>query len=113
MPWENTPEKRRHDAQTYGSAEYRRNRELAMRRAGGACEEIVNGRPCRSRDRVSCDHDTPVSQGGTHHLDNLVIRCFTHHARKTAQEGKGYRAGNGRGSRQPPPDPPLATRTKW
>ena len=113
MTWEKTRQDRQRDAQVY-NAEYRANRKLAMRRSGGACEHIENGRRCGSRDRVSCDHDTPVTQGGTHHLDNLVMRCFTHHTRKTAQEGKGYRAAGNRGQRRKAdPDPPLQTRTRW
>lgn len=116
MPWNNTPEKRAQDAKVYGDPEYRRNRALARRRSGGLCEELVNGRPCGSRDRVQCDHNTPVSQGGTHHLDNLVMRCFKHHAAKTAQEGKGFRKNGGqgwRGKKRREPDPVLQTRTKW
>jgi hypothetical protein len=113
MPWDNSPEKRKADAKNYG-AEYRRSRSAARRRSGGRCEQIgENGRPCGSTDRVQCDHNTPVSQGGTHHLDNLVMRCFRHHAEKTAQEGKGYRKGGGWGRRKRESDPVLATRTRW
>lgn len=111
MPWDNTPEKRAQDAKTYRDPEYLANRKLAMKRSGGTCEQLVNGRRCGSRDRVQCDHDTPVSQGGTHHLENLVIRCARHHRQKTAQEGGGYRkAGRRRAAEE---DPVLTTRTKW
>jgi 5-methylcytosine-specific restriction enzyme A len=111
MPWDNSPEKRRRDQQVYGDPEYLANRKLAMKRSGGKCEDTENGRRCGSRDRVQCDHDTPVSQGGTHHLENLVIRCFRHHARKTAQEGGGYRRNGGR--RRGEIDPPASPRTRW
>lgn len=107
MPWEKTPESRRHDAETYGSPEYRRNREVARRRANGRCED------CGHRHgRLQCDHDTPVSQGGTHHPDNLKMMCTGHgtcrcHERKTAHEGGGYR------SKKPASDPELQPRTNW
>lgn len=111
MPWDNTPEKRRRDAEVYNDPEYKANRKLALKRSGGACEQLDNGRPCGSRDRVQCDHNTPVSQGGTHHLENLVMRCHKHHSRKTAQEGGGYRQRGRRSQRET--DPALTTRTKW
>ena len=111
MPWKKTPADRARDAKVYRDPEYLRNRKLAMRRSGARCEQLENGRRCGSADRVSCDHDTPVSQGGTHHLDNLVIRCRRHHAQKTAQEGGGYRKTGRRAARAE--DPVLAPRTKW
>jgi 5-methylcytosine-specific restriction endonuclease McrA len=107
MPWKNDPEKRRQDARNYGP-EYKRHRAVAWRRAGGRCELLENGRPCRSRDRCQVDHKIPVSQGGTHSLDNLRVLCAFHHQAKTAQEGKGYRAG-----RKPKAEPALITRTVW
>lgn len=113
MPWEKTAADRARDKRVYGDPAYQRNRQLALRRAGGRCElPGDSGRPCGSRDRVQVDHIVPVSQNGTHHLDNLRVLCSRHHAEKTAQEGKGYRRNNGR-SRRPPEDPPLAARTKW
>ena len=107
MPWDNSPAKRAADARVYGDPEYKRNRPLAIHRAGGRCEHLDGGRRCNSRDRVSVDHITPVSQGGTHHLDNLRCLCYAHHKQKTAQEGGGYRA---QGSAA---DPPLQQRTQW
>jgi hypothetical protein len=114
VPWDNSAAKRQQDKETY-NAEYRHSRALARRRSGGKCEQLTeNGRPCGSTDRVQCDHNIPVSQGGTHHLDNLVMRCFRHHAEKTAQEGGGYRKTGGRGwGKRREADPVLATRTKW
>lgn len=112
MPWEKSPADRKRDAQVYGP-EYRRNRDLAKRRAGGKCEQLLeNGQRCGSRDRVQVDHVTPVSQDGTDHLDNLRVLCRVHHARKTAQEGGGYRKTGRRGGRREA-DPVLAPRTKW
>lgn len=111
MPWDNSPAKRARDAKVYGP-EYRKNRALALKRAGGKCEALLeNGRRCGSRDRVQVDHITPVTQGGTHHLDNLRVLCSPHHMAKTAQEGKGYRKGGRR--RAGGEDPVLTTRTKW
>jgi 5-methylcytosine-specific restriction endonuclease McrA len=110
MPWDKTPADRRRDAATYQDPEYRRNRPLAIKRAGGRCELITSGRRCGSTDRTSVDHIIPVTQGGTHHLDNLRVLCKPHHLQKTAQEGKGYRKP---GRRTPRKDPVLVTRTKW
>jgi 5-methylcytosine-specific restriction endonuclease McrA len=107
MPWDNDPEKRQRDARNYGP-EYKRNRAVAWRRAGGRCEHLEGGRRCGSRDRCQVDHIIPVSQGGTHHLDNLRVLCATHHQAKTAQEGRGYRGG-----RKPKADPVLQVRTQW
>jgi len=110
MPWEKTAADRERDKATYGDPEYRRNRPLAMQRAGGQCEHHDNGRRCGSTDHVSVDHITPVSQGGTHHLDNLSVKCARHHRQKTAQEGRGYRR---KGPRPPRKDPPVEPRTQW
>ena len=113
MPWNKTPEDRARDAKVYG-AEYKRNRKLALRRAGGKCEHLENGRRCGSTDHVQCDHITAVTAGGTHHLDNLRILCARHHRSKTAQEGGGYRAGRNRGrGRRREADPALQQRTQW
>ena len=108
MPWRNDPEKRRRDAQVYGDPEYRRNRPVAWRRAGGRCEQLTEGRRCGSRDRCQVDHIIPVTQHGGHGLDNLRVLCHFHHASKTAQEGGGYRR-----HRTSNPDPVLQVRTEW
>lgn len=102
MPWDNSPASRARN-KAYDDPEYRRNRALAIRRAGGRCEWMDGGQRCGSRDRVSVDHITPVSQGGTHHLDNLRVLCRPHHQAKTATEGGGFRTA----------DPPLQQRTRW
>jgi HNH endonuclease len=112
MPWDNTPAKRAQDARTYGDPEYKRNKAIVRRRSGGRCEVREDGRACGSNDRVQCDHILPVSQGGTHHLGNLRDTCGPHHARKTAQEGGGYRKTGRRGGRREA-DPVLASRTRW
>lgn len=109
MPWEKTRADRQRDAQVYGDPEYKRNKTIVRRRSGGRCEVTEDGRQCGSRDRVQCDHIIPISQGGTHHLENLRDSCHRHHAKKTAAEGGGYRR------RRPAPDtdPPLQGRTVW
>lgn len=111
MTWRKTPADRKRDAAVYGSAEYRRNRAAARRRANGHCEHCH----CR-HDRLQCDHITPVSQGGTHHLDNLRMLCTGAgtcrcHEKKTATEGGGYRQP-GRASARAE-DPPVQVRTSW
>jgi hypothetical protein len=63
---------------------------------------------------VQVDHVIPVTQHGTHHLDNLRVLCKPCHDKKTAQEGGGYRkGGQGRRGRKREADPVLAARTKW
>ena len=106
MTWRKTPADRRKDAKTYRDPEYVRNRAAVLRRAGGRCEE------CGRRDRpLQVDHVVAVSAGGGHDLGNLRALCSgagSCHARKTAQEGKGYRRRGG-SSRDPAPRP----RTRW
>lgn len=109
MAWTKTAADRQRDAKVYGDPEYVRNKAIVRKRSGGRCEVAQNGRPCGSRDRVQCDHVIPLSQGGTHHLDNLRDACFACHSKKTAQEGGGYRRSGPR--RQA--DPVLQPRTKW
>lgn len=108
MPWSTTPKDRRQDSQRYKDPEYVRNRAVAWRRAGGQCELITDGKRCGSRDRGQVDHIVNLAAGGTHHLDNLRVLCRFHHQQKTAQEGKGYRAGP-----KPKADPVLQVRTQW
>lgn len=105
MPWQKTPADREHDTRTYGNPEYRRNREIARRRAGGRCEDCGHPHP-----HLECDHIIPVSQGGTHNHGNLRMLCkgpasCQCHERKTAQEGGGYR--------KPPADPAPRPNTQW
>jgi HNH endonuclease len=104
MPWAKTPADRARDARVYQDPEYKRNKALVRRRSGGRCEVPQDGRQCGSRDRVQCDHVIPVSQGGTHALENLRDTCHAHHAAKTAGEGGGWRQR---------PDPPPSKRTEW
>jgi 5-methylcytosine-specific restriction enzyme A len=106
MPWDNSPEKRRQDAQTYGSAEYKRNRTVAMRRDQWRCQIRTAGICIGAAS--TCDHITPVSQGGSNRLDNLQAACQPCHAAKSAQEGGGYRAQD-----RPAQDPAPRPRTEW
>lgn len=100
MSWDNTPAKRKRDAQVYGP-EYRKNRAIAWRRDGGRC--VL----CGSRDRCQVDHIIPTTQHGSHAVENLRVLCFSCHSKKTAQEGGGYRAS--KEARDPDPKP----RTRW
>jgi 5-methylcytosine-specific restriction endonuclease McrA len=103
MPWQNDdPEKRRRDRQVYGSAEYKRNRAVTMRRADWRCEIRTEG-ICTFR-ATTCDHIVPVSAGGTHALSNLRAACGPCHRRKSAGEGGGYRN---------PRDPDHVRRMQW
>lgn len=55
----------------YTSADYRRNRELALERSGGRCEACGVTLTAGSE----CDHIVPVRDGGTDRLDNLRWLC--------------------------------------
>lgn len=100
MPWSNDREAREHTAATYG-AEWRRQRQKALARAGHRCEK------CGSDRDVQVDHIVPVSQGGGHQPGNLQVLCGAHHRVKTASEGGGYR------NRRRRQDPPAQPRTDW
>lgn len=105
MTWEKSAADRRRDAKVYGP-EYRRNRAVVLRQAGGRCSE------CGHPHRLQTDHVIPVTQGGTHAVANLRALCAGDgscrcHERKTAGEGGGYRANAAA------KDPEPAPRTKW
>lgn len=112
MTWVKSREDRQRDNAVYNDPEYRKNRAIAWKRAGGRCEQLLDsGRRCGSRDRCQVDHIVPVSKGGTHHLGNLRVLCRSHHLAKTATEGGGYRKPGRR--RTAAQDPALTVRTKW
>jgi 5-methylcytosine-specific restriction endonuclease McrA len=101
MTWKKTDADRRRDAAVYGNRDYQRNRKAVLRRANGRCEQ------CGSRRALQVDHVIPISQGGTHNVNNLQVLCSgpgSCHAKKTATEGKGFRA-----SRRADPDPRPST----
>lgn len=101
MPgWRKTPGDRQRDQDTY-TAEYRRNRTVAMRRDKWQCQIRTPG-ICAGAAR-ECDHIVP---GGGHALANLRAACTPCHRAKTAGEGGGYRSA-------PPPDPRPQPRTAW
>lgn len=102
MTWQKTQADRGRDQAVYGSPEYLRNKKLVRRRSGGHCEIRTPG-ICDDR-ATSCDHDLPVSKGGTHDLANLRDACTPCHRHKTAGEGGGYRHMA---------DPEPAQRTQW
>lgn len=106
MPWTKTPQDRRRDSRTYGSPEYKRNRTLAMRRDKWRCQIQEPGICIGAAS--TCDHIVPVTQGGTHRLDNLRAACGPCHARKTADEGGGARSQD-----RAPSDPAPTPRTAW
>lgn len=106
MPWANDAAARQASSATYSDPEYKTNRKAALKRANGRCER------CGTRRKpLQVDHATPVTQGGTHALSNLQVLCSgkgSCHARKTAQEGGGYRKTNQTGD-----DPAPTPRTAW
>lgn len=108
MPgWADTPEKRRRDAETYGSPEYKRNREAVKRRANGRCEK------CGHRHRrMQCDHIIPKSQGGGNGQANLQMLCTKEDGGCGCHEAKTYEQRGG-GSRSRKKDPPCTPRTLW
>lgn len=104
MPWANTPADRHLSSQAYG-ARYRRNRAEAMRRTAWRCELRLPG--CIGA-ASECDHVVSVADGGGDHVSNLRAACKPCHAQRTAQQGGGFRNGNGTGS-----DPQPSPRTQW
>ncbi len=121
MPWKKTPADRQRDNAAYG-AEYRRNRDIARRRANGVCEG------CHHRHRrLECDHIVPKSVTGKadNSPGNLRMLCAGDdscgcHQAKTLTEGSGWR-GRGKSSGNPRPtprtdwsrDPPPSSRIIW
>jgi 5-methylcytosine-specific restriction endonuclease McrA len=107
VTWRKTAADRQRDAETYGSPEYRRNRDAARRRAGGRCEG------CDHRHlKLECDHIIPKTQHGGNALANLRMLCTGAgscrcHDAKTAGEGGGWRKP--KHARDPQPAP----RTQW
>ena len=106
MPgWQKTPADRQRDNTVYGSAEYRRGRAAARRRANGRCEG------CGHRHtRLECDHINHTgSAAPDHSLANLQMLCrgpgTCHcHDKKSATEGNQARRA---------PDPAVEQRTQW
>jgi 5-methylcytosine-specific restriction endonuclease McrA len=78
----------------YANAAYHRNRAIVLNAAGGRC--FVPGCP---RLALTADHITPVSQGGSHDLDNLRACCKYHNSQMGAQL-RNQRRTVGRRSRQ-------------
>lgn len=52
--------------------------EVWLRDGGGYPFEGVNGQKCGSRHRLQIDHIQPFALDGSHSLENLRLRCFTH-----------------------------------
>lgn len=65
------------------SAEYRRNRLIALERDGYLCQLGLAG--CLGTGDIS-DHITPVAEGGTDDVDNLRCVCSACHEIKTNEE---------------------------
>lgn len=62
----------------YADPVYRRNRALAIERAGGKCVK------CGRADLpLEVDHRIPLSKGGTNAPGNLVVLCVPCHRQKT------------------------------
>lgn len=84
--WKNRPEKERTEKQPWRSGyrdpAYYKERQAALRRAGGACENCG-----RSDLPLECDHIVPLSKGGVNHRDNMRILCQTCHRLKTRKRG--------------------------
>jgi hypothetical protein len=106
--WKDTPGKRRKDAAAYGTPEYRRNRELARRRANGHCEQCHHRHP-----KLQCDHIAPKSQTSRpdSSLSNLQMLCTGPgscrcHDKKTYEQRTASRKTRAA-------DPPCTPRTKW
>jgi 5-methylcytosine-specific restriction protein A len=57
-------------------SDYRRNRELALRRDAYNCTE------CGATDHLECHHQRPLYLGGDHRLSNLQTLCRPCHKAK-------------------------------
>jgi 5-methylcytosine-specific restriction endonuclease McrA len=91
--WKKTPAERKAQEAYYTDPVYKRNRAVVVRRAGGRCED------CGHLHKTQCDHIIPRAQGGTHALENLMMRCAGEgtckcHEAKTAREGNRASKGN-------------------
>lgn len=75
----------------YLTPEHRAWREEGLKLCGGQCEHVDSaGRRCFKSEphvRLIADHTVEINDGGAK-LDprNRKMLCFTHHARKTAEE---------------------------
>lgn len=73
----------------YQTPEYRIWRETVIARAGGRCEEIVDGKRCwkaAPRHRMFADHKVEVRDGGAlFDPENGRCLCGAHHTAKTAK----------------------------
>jgi hypothetical protein len=76
-------------APLYSSVAYVEWREGVISRAGGRCEEIVNGKRCwkaAPRNRMFADHRVEVKDGGAlFDIANGQCLCGAHHSAKTAR----------------------------
>lgn len=105
MPWKKTDADRRRDAQTYDSAEYRRNRPIAMRRDKWRCQLRYQG--CTGT-ASQCDHIIRPEDGGSNDLANLRAVCKTCHGKRTAEQGNEARKGKPKNA-----DPAPTSRIIW
>ena len=85
MAWTKTAASREQDRTRYQDPEYKRNRAVVLRRAGGRCEQ------CGRRARLEVDHKVPLAAGGGHELANMQAICAgpgSCHATKTARDSR-------------------------
>lgn len=97
MPW-STAEK----SPLYNTSEYRRKRLACLQRASWKCELRLDG--CQGA-ASQADHIHGLANDPDH--QHLRAVCRSCHGKRTAQQGRGYRAGNG------PEDPQPRSRTNW
>ena len=100
MPWSNSPADRKRSSAVYGAA-WRKARDAAMRRANWKCELRMDG--CQGA-ASEVDHIDGAANDPQH--KRLRSVCSSCHAKRTAQQGGGYRRG-----RAADPDP--VRRTQW
>lgn len=73
-------------------ADWEQLRQRVKRRAGGRCEQLIQGRRCM-RPGNQCDH---IVRGDNHSLANLQWLCRPCHDAKSAAEGVAARASRSR-----------------
>lgn len=78
-------------SRAYDTAEYRRERKVALKRDGYTCR--ICNRPWymlpRGKSSLHVDHRVPVVMGGSNKAHNLVTLCAPCHGRKDG--GRRYR----------------------
>lgn len=89
---------RKRTPRVYDDPEYRRNRPIALERAGDRCEAVDRGLRCPVTVELSVDHIRAAALGGGHELPNLQVLCQAHARLKNAADAKRVRQARAGGA---------------